>query len=488
MYSGRQESEETLNTSQQQVALTNIPQKESISAQYGELASLLLFERLPVQAVNRAKLHILDVIGTALAATRFDFGHHAATGLFGLSGGTGENSVIGMSGRLALRDAALLNGILGHGLDYDDTHLGAIIHPSVSAFPCAFGIAEHIDASGADLITAYILGVDIAVRIGLTARGRMHAKGFHSTGIAGHFGCAVAASKLFKLGAFRTMMAQGLAGSMSAALSEGHRADGAWNKRLHGGWAAVGGITAASLARGGFIGAKRIYEGVDGLFRTHIDSTAGPIDLSPMTADLGERWLIEEVAIKPYPACHYLHACIDSALALRKQHDLSPDDIESVTVFIHPDVFRFVAEPVEVRRRPATDYIAKFSVQYAVAAALTRGTFGFEELEPHSLKDPHILRLSERVSHVADERSKFPKYFSGGVTVVLRDGRSFSHHEAINRGAGDRRLDEDEIVRKFMANAAFALSLTHSERICQCVLDLEHHTARELGNLLSQCH
>src|SRR5204863_3946977 len=113
----------------------------------------------------RAKLHILDVIRTALAASRCDFGHRALTGLLGL-GEHGSHSVIGMPEKLALRDAVLLNGILAHGLDYDDTHPGAIVHPSSSAFPCALGVGEKMNATGSDLITAYVLGVDVATRVG----------------------------------------------------------------------------------------------------------------------------------------------------------------------------------------------------------------------------------------------------------------------------------------------------------------------------------
>ena len=170
----------------------------TISQQIAEFAAALTPEAIPAAVRECAKLHVLDVVGTALAATRFDFAQHALAGISNLAEG-GNNSVIGMHVKLPLRDAVLLNGILAHGLDYDDTHPGAIVHPTSSAFPCALGVAENRNASGADLLVAYILGVEIATRLGIAAAGTMHTQGFHTTGIAGHFGCAVAAGKLFNL-------------------------------------------------------------------------------------------------------------------------------------------------------------------------------------------------------------------------------------------------------------------------------------------------
>lgn len=457
----------------------------AISRQLAQFAAELEYATLPEKIRDCAKLHILDVIGTALAATHFDFGKHALAGLLGIADG-GSGSVIGMGVKLPLRDAVLMNGILAHGLDYDDTHPGAIVHPTSSTFPCALGVGEHLDAGGRDLITAYVLGVDVATRIGLAARGLLHAQGFHTTGIAGHFACAVVAGKLFGLSTQQMMMAQGLAGSTTAAMSE-HRADGAWNKRMHPGWAGVGGITAAALARGGFIGTRKIYEGADGLFRSHTGSRLAEVDIAAMTRDLGATWLIDEVAVKPYPICHLLHACADAALALRDRHQLKPADIISVRALLHPETFHYVAEPADMRRRPVSDYMAKFSVQFVVATCLVRGRFGFAELEPDALNDPAILGLAQRVSHDTDPDSLFPRYFSGGVVVTLRDGRELVHMEKINRGAGERALSSEEIIAKFMDNAELVVSRPRARQICEFVLELHNHSARELGRLLAGC-
>lgn len=455
----------------------------SISQHIAEFAANLSYKAIPKATRENAKYHILDVIGTALAATRFDFAQHALSGLLSVAEG-GNNSIIGMGVKLPLRDAALLNGILAHGLDYDDTHPGAIVHPTGSAFPCSLALGEHVDASGKALLTAYALGVEISTRVGVAAHGLMHAMGYHTTGIAGHFGCAVAAGKLFNLSPAKLALAQGLAGSTTSAMSE-HRADGAWNKRMHPGWAAVGGITAASLARGGFVGTRRIYEGPDGLFRSHTGGKLAEVDLAAMTGALGDKWYLDEVAIKPYPICHLLHACADAALALKRKHNLQPADIAKVRALLHPDTFHYVCEPAEMRRKPVSDYMAKFSVQFVAAACFVRGKFGFAELETDALNDAQILALAQRVSHDADPESQFPKYFSGGVVVTTRDGRELVHMEKINRGAGERALTGDEIAAKFMENAQLVISRPRAERLRDAVLDLEKLSARELGRLLA---
>jgi len=455
----------------------------SISQQIAEFAAGLTAEAIPEAVRACAKLHVLDVIGTALAATRFDFAQHALAGISNLAEG-GNNSVIGMHVKLPLRDAVLLNGILAHGLDYDDTHPGAIVHPTSSAFPCALGVAENRNASGADLLVAYILGVEVATRLGVAAAGTMHTQGFHTTGIAGHFGCAVAAGKLFNLSAARLQYAQGFAGSTASAISE-HRADGAWNKRLHPGWAGVGGITAAGLASGGFVGTRKIYEGDDGIFRSHTGTRFDEVDMGAMTRNLGKDWMIREVAIKPFPICHLLHACADAALAIRRKHDIKPDDIVKVRALLHPETFHYVAEPPAMRRRPVSDYMAKFSVQFVVAACFVRGKFGFAELEADALNDAAILALAQRVHHEADPDSAFPKYFSGGVVVTTRDGRELVHMEKINRGAGERALSAEDITEKFFDNATLVISKPQAERIRAAVLDLDHRSTRDLTRVLS---
>src|ERR1700730_14329029 len=353
-------------------------------------------DRIPAAVTARAKHLTLDAAGIALASTTYDFAHRAMTAISGLAG-SGDSAVIGMPARLPLRDAALVNGILVHGLDFDDTHSGGVIHATASVLPTVLAVGARQRASGREMLAAYMLGVEVAARLGAVAKGAFHQVGFHPTGLIGAFACALAAGRLMGLGEKQLVMAQGLtlsAGSGSLEFLE----DGAWNKRFHPGWAAGAGITAAALAQQGFVGAKRACEGRFGLFASHLQSHFDPANLALATAGLGETWDILQVAVKPYPACHFVHACIDAALALREQR-LDPAQIERVRVLVPAEVVKTVCEPVANKRRPANSYDAQFSIPYVIAAALSRGRFTLDELEDEALADPAILALADRVDY-----------------------------------------------------------------------------------------
>jgi 2-methylcitrate dehydratase PrpD len=440
-------------------------------------------EDIPQETRERAKLLMLDAVGIALASTQYDFAHRILTGLNALDEG-GGSSLIGLAGKLALRDAVIMNGVLVHGLDYDDTHVRAIIHATASAFPCAFNVAEATHASGAAMLAAYVLGIEVATRISDAAGGRFHDFGFHPTGLAAHFSCALQAGWLYGLTARQMVMAQGLAGS-TAAGSQEFLEEGAWNKRVHPGWAGAAGITAAQLARAGFKGPTRPYEGRFGLFKSHLGEVESTVRYEKIYESLGKTWELHNVAVKPYPICHLIHACADSALVLREKHGIKPGEIESITAYAPQPTLHIIAEPVANKLRPANEYDAKFSTQFVVATCLVKGRFGLSELLDPTLRDPEILALAAKVECAADPDALYPQYFSGGVEIRMRDGRKLRHHDKVNRGAGDRALSAADIQQKYFDNAALALRRSRAEEICDAVLTLDQRPAFELARLLA---
>lgn len=440
-------------------------------------------ETVPTATRERAKYLILDAVGIALASTQYDFAHRILSGIHALSG-AGKSAVIGLPIRLPLRDAALMNGALIHGLDYDDTHIRAIVHPTASAFTCAFGMAEQLGLDGKKMLAAYILGVEIVTRVCDAAKGHFHDLGFHPTGITAHFSCALQAGWLYGLNARQLTMAQGYVGSTAAASQE-FLEEGAWNKRMHPGAAVAAGITAACLARSGYIGPTKPYEGRFGLYKSHLGQLESNVDYAAITAGLGATWELHGVAVKPFPICHLIHACADSALILRKKHGLKAGNIAKIQALIPQPTIHIIAEPVANKIRPANDYDAKFSTQYVVATCLARGRFGLAELESEVLNDMQILDLAGKVECVADPDATFPKYFSGGLVVTTTDGRVLRHHEAVNRGAGDRALSGEEISAKFMDNALLAVTRSRAEEIKRVVLGMEEYGATEIASALS---
>jgi 2-methylcitrate dehydratase PrpD len=379
-----------------------------------------------------------------------------------------------------------MNGVLVHGLDFDDTHMQGVMHVSASCFPCALGVAALTGASGGEFLAAYILGIEVAARLGEAAQGRLHEAGFHPTGTLAAFSSALIAGRLLGLTHEQLVMAQGIALSLTPGSSRQASVEGAWNKRLHPGTGAAAGITAATLARHGYIGPRETYEGRYGFYATHLGPLLAQCDLSLTTVGLGEQWRTLEVAVKPIPACHLLHACSDAAVTIKRKYDIKTTDIASIRARVPQDAIRVICEPVEKRRRPVNSYAAQFSLQYAVACSLARGKFGFREFEADVLNDREIRALADKVEFESDANSAYPRYFDGEVIVTMTDGRVYAHREAINRGAAERPLTSADIVEKFIDNASCVMSAARAENIRDRVLSIELSThAAELEAALA---
>ena len=383
---------------------------EPPSRDLARFAAGLRLADVPAAVRERAKLHILDGLGLGLASGSFEFGRRAVEGGVALAGAGegGACTVLGRPERLPSRDAALVNGILIHGLDFDDTHLESIVHPTCTSLPCVLSLAESLDASGEDLLAAYLAGAETAIRVGGAVRGGFHEVGFHATGLVSHFAAAIAASRLLGLDEEQIVSAQGIAGSTAAGIQV-FLEEGAWTKRFHPGWGAVAGISAAQLARRGFRGPSRPYEGKFGLFETHLRGGVEAADPDELVADLGRVWRFGETALKPYPVCHFIHGCADAAIELHRE--IGGAEIAAVDAYLAQPTLHIVAEPAAAKERPTSDYEAKFSAQYVVARCLLDGRIGLPDLEPEAPG-----RSSRRRAH---EAGALPPGSRHGLSEVL---------------------------------------------------------------------
>lgn len=451
------------------------------AAALADMTAALTFDAVPAAARLRAKLSMLDALGVGLASNAYPFADRALAGIATLADGPGSCSVIGRRERLPVRDAALANGILIHGLDFDDTHLGSIVHPTAAALPCALSLGESIGADGRSFLTAFMAGLETAIRIGLAVKGGFHHVGFHATGLVAHFSSALVAGKLLGLSAPQMVAAQGIAASTAAGIQV-FLEEGAWTKRMHPGWAAVAGITAARLAAGGFAGPSRPYDGKFGLFETHLQANAGQVDMEAMVGGLGTQWHFADSAIKPYPVCHFIHGCADAAIDLSASIDWR--EIAAVEALLPKDTMPVVAEPAAAKENPTNDYEAKFSAQFVVAACLIKGGFGLAELQDAALADPDVRALAKKVKCSIDGATAFPKYFSGGVKLTMKDGRELFRHIRVNSGAGDRALDTQGVSAKFMNSASLRLNATQATIVREIVLDIENRTVADLAAAL----
>ncbi len=413
----------------------------------------LSFEDLPREVVAAAKLHALDTLGCGLAARALGEADWviAATAE---AGSCGPATGIGMLKGLPVADAALVNGTLCHALDFDDTHPASVVHVSAATVPAALAVAQGQGRAGREMICALVAGNETSIRLGMAAGGRFHARGFHPTGVCGVFGATATAARLAGLDADQTANALGVAASMAGGLLE-FLADGSQTKPLHPGWAAHAGIVAARLAAHGATGPGSILEGRRGFFGAYLHGE--PTTIEDQLADLGVRWETPNIAFKPYPACHYIHAPLDSLAILMANHQVSADDIASIVAFSDTTGVALVLHPLEHKVAPRTSYDAKFSLPYCLGAQLVHGRVDVSSFTAEAIVDARTLDIARCVTYETKAYAQAPDAFPGGVRVTTVDGRVLEGELRHQRGDAANPMSYDEIIAKYRANAGLAL-------------------------------
>jgi 2-methylcitrate dehydratase PrpD len=421
----------------------------AITAVLSDYVASLSFDDLPSEVTDRAKQLTTDLIGSIVRAGSEADSTPSLLAMLARLGfdAPGQSQVFGLSRGFGPGAAALLNGALGHSLDFDDTHADSSLHPSAPVVPAAIAAAEMVGASGKQLLTAIVAGYEVCCRLGNALDPTAHyARGFHPTATAGTFGAAAAAGKLLGLDAHGIASAFGVAASQAAGSLQ-FLVNGAWNKRYQVGAAAMNGLIAATLAAEGFIGAADAIEGKHGFLKGYTDNAR----LDRATADLGVVYETLKIGMKPYPACRYTHAAVDGLLALRKEKALSPDDIVGVTVGLHRNGIILVGAPIEEKRRPRSVVEGQFSMPFAAAVALYQGSFGWDDYA--LLGNPAIDAVAARIDVIQDERLEGLRHpFGAHIMVETRDGRH-ERHIADPSGEPDSFPAPAQIEEKFMTLA-----------------------------------
>jgi 2-methylcitrate dehydratase PrpD len=425
--------------------------------------SALTLGDVPSEVRAVARDHILDTLGCGLAA--LGVGEAAAGLTVAADAGSGPASAIGRAEPVPAAAAALANGMLCHGLDFDDTHEASIAHVATVVVPAALAAAEGFGATGAQTLAAIVAGTETVTRVGMAAPEGFHRRGFHPTGVCGIFGATVAACRLRDLDADTTVRALGLAGSMASGIFE-YLADGSPTKPFHAGWAAQAGVQAAALAVAGARGPATVLEGRYGVLNTHVDV---PHDMAAQIADLGERWEGPLVAIKPYPACHWIHAAVDAAV--EAADGLPADAIERIVVRIPEVGVPIVLEPLAQKRTPVTEYDAKFSLPWCVAARLVHGRLDVRSFLGE-IADPAVLALTARIEYEPWE-GPFTSVFAGAASVHGVDGTERTVINEAPRGAPGKPLSAEDLLAKFTANATLSLPGEAAGRLAAAVQGID---------------
>jgi len=425
-------------------------------------------EDVPGDVLEHAKLHFLDAIGCGYAASALGVATEGRTTMAEL-GGEPQASVVGLDTALPAPNAAFANGMLCHGLDFDDTHSDSVSHVSVVVCPAALATAEAQGSSGIELLTAIVAGNEVVTRVGAAATGQFHARGFHPTAVCGIFGGTAAAARLIGADAATTASALGIAGSFAGGLFA-YLDDGTATKPFHPAWAAHGAVLAARLAALGGEGPPGVIEGRFGLYHAFVGAEQGAIAIDEQLADLGTRWETPRIAYKPYPACHFIHGSLGATAGLSP---LDPDEVEDVLVTVPPEGVSLVLEPADRKIAPRTVYEAKFSLQYSTAAMLVNGAAGLSAYSDEAIADPRVLDLARRVRYETKKYETYPAAFPGGVRITMRDGRVLEAELPHQRGGPENPLSADEVRAKFRENAGLALPDAAVEALESAILSLE---------------
>ncbi|MGB0102179.1 MAG: MmgE/PrpD family protein, partial [Nocardioides sp.] len=301
---------------------------------------------VPEDVAGSVQQRVLDVLGLCVAAHRLPTSA-AAIGHVLDQGGHEQATVVGVPGRVTAAQAAFANGVLAHSLDYDDTHLPSVLHPSASVVPAALAAAEHTGAGGEQAVRAIAVGLEVAVRLGMAGYDEQLGNsvffehGQHATSITGAMGSAVAASLLYGADETGIVDALGLTASMASGVIEANRTGGTV-KRLHCGLAAQAGVTAAQLVRRGFTGPPTVLEGRFGFFEAWLHGQFFP---AAITDGLGVDWSVPGIFFKPYPANHFTHTSIDAGRAFRER-GVTPDQVASITIGAPTAVIRTIGQPI----------------------------------------------------------------------------------------------------------------------------------------------
>ena len=439
----------------------------SLTRQVADFVAGTKFQDLPEEATAKAKEAIIDCIGVTLAGS-VDPAGKKMIGFVSKLGSAGQATVVGAKMKVSSPLAALANGTMAHVLDYDDVSPSMIGHPSVALVPAAFALGEAAGVSGRDILTAYILGLEVAAKIGARLNPGHCDAGWHSTGVLGSVGAAATAAKILSLDSLETAMAI----SISAAQAGGFlRSVGSMLKPLQAGYAARNGVMAAMMVSEGFTGPADILEGSWGFCSLYKGEGTGGGDED--FGNLGAPFDIVSpgVGLKPYPSCLATHPAIDASLWLMRNREVRLDEIDAVDCFID-----YYWANVLCYDRPKTALEGKFSMQFCVAMALSEGAAGLDQFKDEKLATPKIQNLISRIKvHVhpdqvtpASTKSRFTV-----VTIRLKNGTELSRRVDKPKGHPGMPLTREELESKYRNCARLVLSHENIEQSLETLAHLE---------------
>lgn len=444
----------------------------------------ITFKNLPQTTVNLSKYFFLDYIGVAARGALSNSSKPVHNFLHKLNAAKGGAVVIGTSIKAQPAYAALANGTASHSLELDDVVNEASLHPGVAIISAALDAAHLSDASGSQMIESIVIGYEVMVRLGICLGPSAHySQGFHPTGTCGAFGCAATAGRLLGLNEKQMVNAFGIAGSQTAGSME-FLNNGAYTKRLHPGWAAHAGIVAAILAKEGFTGPDTILEGDAGFLKAYSPSS----DVSKLLDAWERPYKIEKTSIKPHACCRYKQGPLDCIQEIIQNQNLTPQEIETVTISVLKTGMPFVAEPKQLKYNPRSIVDAQFSMPFGAAVVILYGKASLDEYIEENLKKPAIKDMMCRIVCITDDdiEKEFPKKWPAKVTIKSKDGQTFFAEVEYPKGDPENPLNWCDVIAKFNDLTSSVFTENQREIIIDKVKKLEQEESiKKFCNILS---
>jgi len=428
------------------------------------------YPSFPKEVVHQGKRCFLDLLGVALGGSRQPLSRILVK-MVKEFGGKPQATVLGHGLKTNVMNAALINGAMAHALDYDDTHVGSLGHPSAPVIPAVLAMAEWKQLSGKAALEAFILGYEVETRIGMGMGFKHYERGWHTTSTFGRFGAAVAAGKLLRLSLEQMVQAMGLAGTQASGL---RLVFGTMTKPFHPGKSAFDGVLSAFLAKRGFTCAPNILEGKKG----YVEALGDDSKLEPMVENLGLKYEVLNNTFKPHAACLLTHPTIDALIELRQKYNLKPEDVEEIQC----QVGKFCLDSAG-QEEPKTALAGKFSIYYCAALALAEGAAGENLFTDKRVLDPKMVALRKKVKATFVPELKDTE---ANVTIITKNGQKYSAF--VNRPKGDPQnpSTDEELENKFRSLAAFVLPKKRIDSLVKTLWTLD--AVKDIRQLIRLCH
>jgi 2-methylcitrate dehydratase PrpD len=445
----------TVQTPQQSDALTGLTMR------FATHVADLTYDQIPDEVRLKAKLILRDGIGNEIAASAISEPASRVVELVKEWGGAPQSTIIGHGTKVPAPHAALVNAMMGHGIELDDAHGSGLIKAGSVLVPAAFAVAELAGASGQDVLTGLVAGYDLAIRIAKAINPGHRQRGYHTTGTVSGIGAAALAAKLLGCDAEQIACAVGLACMQSAGI-QSYLDDPCMAKPFSPGKAAFNGVMAAIMARRGFTGPRKALECREGFLNAFTDR----VRTEELTDGLGQHFSIMEVGFKPHAACRYAHGPIDLAQAAYRGEAVRLADTDKVVVGMSELAIRQASKPVCPNLNAAMG-----STQFGVALALAAGRNGLKEYWD-GYKNADVHAGARRVELRAE-----PAYGLTGrqakIDIVMKDGRTVGLSSVEPKGEPSNPLGADDLEAKFLAMTTMVIDRADAKRIGDLVMGLE---------------